>query len=243
MGLAPGSLSALGALIGSRGDKAGTAFGLTLFGSLVTSLLCAPLTWILFMVEQGAVGSPGFGSTPGDVLGILFVVSFFGAFIAAPLGLFFGVVFGFGVSTVARLREGASRASLDAALAALGSGWVVVGAAAFTVLLDEQRIDPFAMALRDDAFLFLAAGLAALGAGVALVGATRIAARLLVLFRIRRGAVPGWAIVAPGEVEAIDVPRLLPFGGADGVLVRLARAEAGPFRSGDACEAVALVAR
>lgn len=244
LGVVPGLLSAGAALLGVRCKHVATAILLTMIGSLIASLLCAPLTWCLLALMEHPVYST-MSEDAARSVAMLAVVTLIGAFIGAPLGLGFGLVFSTGIALLVALRRRSSRASLDAALVVLGLGWTATGAAMMT-LLATTDIDPVfgSTALQNAGELVWVSGaLAALGLGVALTGGARWVLRRWLTSRIRSGKVPGWAIVRAEEVDdAADLPRLFPLGRIDGVLVRRARTSEGPFRSGEPSTALARVA-
>lgn len=241
LGLAPGVLSAAAALLGVQGKRVGSAILLTMVGALVTSLLCAPVTWCLCaLVESSYAGGPE------DWPGVILFVTFFGAFIGAPLGLVFGAVFSVGISLVAALRARAANASLDAALFALGLGWVLVGGGTALFVATGDIASPLVTSrgfAHDSTLLWLAIALGAVGLGVAITGATGWVSRRWLARRARVGLLAGWAIVDAADVELTEgLPRLFPFGRADGVLLRRAATSRGPFRSCEPSTAVARVA-
>lgn len=241
VGLAPGLLSATAAWLGARASSAVTTALLTLVGSLVASLFCPPFTWVLLAITGGDTQTDSFLGG-GDALGVLVLVTILGAFLAAPLGVLFGMVFSAANAIVCALHERTARGTRDLALVALGLGMCAVSAVSIAFLFDVSE-DPGDPTIPFPAPLVGLAALAGgLGALAALVGAVRAIARHALVLRMRRGRLAGWAVVDAREVAgAADAPRLFAFGDADRVLVRRATTADGPFRSGETAIAVARV--
>lgn len=242
VGLAPGLLSAAAGWLGTRIERPGLAFVVTVVASLAVSALCAPSTWILLALTGGQTQIDTM--IGGDsAVGLLVLVTVIGAFVAAPLGVIFGILFALGVSLVLALRRRPSRGAIDVALAGLGAGALVVGALSADYLVEHY---PTAVSWRAVEvpwpLVAVALGFATLGALAMLLGAVRLVARHGLVARARRGRARGWQVVDAGAVPGADaVPRLFPYGDATRVLVRHAAAEAGPFRSADTASAVARV--
>lgn len=238
LGLAPAGLSGLAAILGIRGRDPMSAGALTLVGSFVASLFCAPVTWVLLLLLGG-------GNSGGDNLLLLLPVTVIGAFIGGPLGLFFGAIFAIGLYVQTWLRGRPARGSLDLGLTVMGVGWLALGVAAVLVVPTLPG-SLFGSAYTNAAahsrlgLSWLPWVLVGVGALATAVGAGRTVFRLVLARQARRGAWPGWAVVSPDEVDDVeDLPRLFPFGRTDGVLVQRAADGAGPFRSSESVVGIA----
>ncbi|MEZ4337556.1 MAG: hypothetical protein R3B82_13130 [Sandaracinaceae bacterium] len=242
VGLAPGLLSAAGGWVGSRLESPFVGLVVTIMSSLAASVLCAPLTWVLLAVTGGntQVGSMVGG---GSALGVLTLVTIIGAFVAAPLGVFFGVLYGAVVALVQALRRRPARGARDLALFGLGLGATAIGVASAYYLV---RVHPGAVTYAPSEIPWIVVGLAVIyasvGAVAALLGGALLILRHGHVALAQRGRRAGWTVV---DLESVDdassLPRLFPFGAARRVLVRQETAEVGPFRSGDTATALARV--
>lgn len=244
VGLAPGLLSAAAGWLGARGQRVATVVLLTMVGALVASLFCAPLTWILLAVTGGEtqIGAVGTGSSAA---GVLVLVTIIGAFLAAPLGILFGMIFTVGTTALRVLADRPARSARDLAAIILGLGTAAIGAASVGYLLEVHAAQgpnwpvgahyevPWGL-------VSVSATIAIVGGLAALDGALRAFGRGRAVARARRGELPGWAVVDASTVEeAPTLPRLFAFGEPASVLVRRETSERGPFRSGETATAVA----
>jgi len=201
--------------------------------SVLAAIFCPAVTF----GAAALVTSPwGGGPSASHMLGVWIGGSVVGAFFAAPLGTVFGVIYAmvWRFLDASRGDGGSARDSawirFGIALSSLGAGLL-----AFDLLvppLGHHHL--FAVPSRPD-FLALLGWFALIGGALpmlrGLVGWHR---RRRILERVRRGRVPGWALVrAETIVDADALPRLFPGPRPRYVLVQRAPTAQGPFRSSE----------
>lgn len=209
--------------------------------SALASVLCPALTWILLVVTGGDDGVP-----QADATAILVFGTLFGAFVAVPIALVFGAVYGVALAVLAWLRGRPAGSTRDVAGVALGALSVLVGVAG---IVPWANADLEGGAAVRAAALWVPGVPIALGAAFAIAGAVaalgcglRLARRARFVGQVARGEVDGWAIVPEDDIDGYAaLPRLFAFGRPIDVLVRREAHEAGPFRSGEATTPVARV--
>lgn len=229
--LAPALLSAGVAMASQLARRWPTVFLVSAASALVTALVCSPLCYVLLRAAGGSL------MTGERMIGTLVLVSMFGSFIAMPLGLAFGLVYGVVLSALAALRGRAANAGIDAALTLAGFAWVGVGIACALV---SQLLTAHGVAAEETRTLSWSWVL--LGAATCTVGVARWELRQRFVARVRAGHVDGWTVLPADAIQkAESVPPLFPFGPTDAVLVRRQQSTAGAFRSGELLLPVARV--
>jgi len=207
--------------------------------SVLAAIFCPAVTF----GAAALITAPCGGGSAPHLLGIWIGGSVVGAFFAAPLGTVFGVVYAmvWRFLDASRRDGGSARESawirFGIALSSLGAGLL-----ALDLLVPPVAYHyPFAAPPPRPDFLALLGWFALTGGALPMLrGLARWQRRRMLLERVRRGRVPGWALVRGETIEDADsLPRLFPGPRARYVLVQRAPNAQGPFRSSETAIPVA----